>query len=161
MDVQSISAALASVRAIYDLLKNVKDAQIAMGISSEVANVQGRLLDVQQQALAIQNENQELRAEVAKFRSYVQHHSVIWRRRPDETEDGPFCPVCNGEGRDMRLILRPYVDQSTGRYYMYCPRLHAGKADKVAPFIGASPEPIYEIPAELVPKDYFSLPIQS
>jgi hypothetical protein len=56
-DPASINAALSSVKSIFDLLKNANDAQLAMKISSEVANVQGRLIDVQQQALALQNDN--------------------------------------------------------------------------------------------------------
>jgi hypothetical protein len=40
-DPASISAALGSVKAILDLLKGANDAQLAIRISSEVANVQG------------------------------------------------------------------------------------------------------------------------
>jgi hypothetical protein len=60
-DPASMGAALGSVKAILDLLKGANDAQLAIKISGEVANLQGRLIDVQQQALALQNENQELR----------------------------------------------------------------------------------------------------
>jgi hypothetical protein len=49
-DPTSITAALGSAKVIIDLLKNANDAQLAMKISSEVANLQGRLIDVQQQA---------------------------------------------------------------------------------------------------------------
>jgi|SRR5271154_3455448 len=110
-DPASFSAALSSVKTILDLLKNANDAQLALKIGSEVANVQGQLIDVQEQALAIQTDNQ-LRAEIEKYRSYVQHHSVVWRLRPDGKEDGPFCPACVGEGRDMPLIPVRHVDAS-------------------------------------------------
>jgi hypothetical protein len=63
-DPTSIGAALTSVRALFDLAKNANDAQLAMRISSEVANIQGRLIDVQQQTLALQTENQELKAKI-------------------------------------------------------------------------------------------------
>jgi hypothetical protein len=92
-DPASIVAALGSAKTILDLLKNANDAQLAIRISTEVANVQGQLIDVQQQALALQTENQSLRAEIEKSKVYVQHHSVIWKVRPDGSEDGPFCPV--------------------------------------------------------------------
>jgi hypothetical protein len=49
-DPSTISAALGSANAILDLLKNANDAKLAMAISTEVANVQGKLIDVQQQA---------------------------------------------------------------------------------------------------------------
>jgi hypothetical protein len=77
------------------------------------------VIDVEQQALALQLDNQQLRAEIEKFRSHVQHHSVSWRLHPDGTEDGPFCPVCVGEGRDMRLILCPHVDQTQADWHLY------------------------------------------
>ena len=54
-DPASIVAALTSARNILDLAKNANDAHLAMKISSEVANVQGRLIDVQQQTLALQS----------------------------------------------------------------------------------------------------------
>ena len=75
-DASSITAALGSAKTILDLLKNANDAQLAMKISSEVANLQGKLIDVQQQALALQQDNQYLRGEIEKFRSHVHHHSV-------------------------------------------------------------------------------------
>jgi hypothetical protein len=153
-DASSITAALGSAKTILDLLKNANDAQLAMKISSEVANLQGKLIDVQQQALALQQDNQQLRGEIEKFRSHVHHHSVGWRVRPDGTEDGPFCPVCEGEGRDMCLMLRPHVDQTQGSLHLYCPKGPAGVADK-NPFNMPKPEPIYVIPKELVPEDYF------
>jgi hypothetical protein len=154
-DASSISAALGSAKAILELVKSAKDAQLAMRISSEVANVQGKLIDVQQQALALQQENQQLRAEIENSRSHVQHHSVSWRLRPDGTEDGPFCPVCVGEGRDMRLILVPHVDQTREHFHLYCPKGHAGVADKNRPFHSPKPDPHYVIPKELIPDNYF------
>jgi hypothetical protein len=69
-DASSITAALGSAKTILDLLKNANDAQLAMKISSEVANLQGKLIDVQQQALALQQDNQQLRGEIEKFRSH-------------------------------------------------------------------------------------------
>lgn len=156
-DAASITAALGSAKTILDLLKNANDAHLAMKISGEVANVQGQLIDVQQQALALQQENQALRGEIETLKSRVQHHSVVWRIRADGTEDGPFCPVCVGDGRDMRLILLPHVDQTGQRLHLYCPKSHAGAADKHRPFHYPNPEPHYAIPKELVPSDYFSL----
>jgi hypothetical protein len=109
---------------------------------------------VQQQALGIQEDNQKLRAELERFRSHVQHHSVCWRRGPDGTEDGPFCPVCDGDGREMRLILRPHVDQTRANLHLYCPKGHAGVAGKNR-YIPPAPEPTYVIPRELVSENYF------
>ncbi len=111
-DPASISAALGSAKTILDLLKNANDAQLALRISSEIANVQGKLIDVQQQALDLQQENHQLRGEIERSRSYRQHHSVIWKLLREGEKDGPYCPACLGEGREMRLVLRKHVDQS-------------------------------------------------
>ena len=156
-DPASIAAALGSAKAILDLAKNANDAQLAIKISTEVANVQGKLIDVQQQAMALQLENQQLRAEIDKFRSYVQHHSVIWRLRPDGAEDGPFCPGCVGEGREMRLILRPHIDQTGAIWHLYRPQVHVPGSAKARGWELPRQEPAYSIPKELVPENYFFL----
>jgi hypothetical protein len=66
-DPATFGAALTSLKAIIDLARNANDAQLAMRISSEVATIQGRLIDVQQQALALQAENQELKVTIQSF----------------------------------------------------------------------------------------------
>jgi hypothetical protein len=154
-DPASIAAALGSAKAILDLAKNANDAQLAIKISTEVANVQGKLIDVQQQALALQSENQELRAEIERSRSYVQHHSVIWKRRDDATEDGLFCPACLGEGREMRLILWLQADQTRADWLTYCPKGHVDPRIKLQGFNPVKQEPTYAVPKELVPENYF------
>jgi len=86
-DPASIGAALASAKAILDLLRNANDAQLATKISGEVANVQGRLIDVQQQALALQNENQDLRDEIRQLKAKL-----------DDTVEAEPCPRCHRKG---------------------------------------------------------------
>lgn len=86
-DAASISAAFTSVRAILDLLKNANDAQLAMKISSEVANLQGRLIDVQQRALSLQNENQDLRDQIGRLNVKLA-----------ETVEADPCPSCRKKG---------------------------------------------------------------
>jgi DNA repair exonuclease SbcCD ATPase subunit len=87
IDSASIGAALASAKAIVDLVKNANDAQLAMKISGEVANLQGRLIDVQQQALALQQENQDLRNEIRQLQAKLA-----------ETVDAEPCPSCHRKG---------------------------------------------------------------
>ena len=86
-DPASISAALGSAKVILDLLKNANDAQLAIKISTEVGNVQGRLIDVQQQALALQNENQDLRDEIRQLKAKLA-----------ETVEAQPCPKCLRKG---------------------------------------------------------------
>jgi uncharacterized coiled-coil DUF342 family protein len=86
-DPASISAALASAKTILDLLKNANDAQLALRISGEIANLQGKLIDVQQQALALQNENQSLRDEIRQLNVKLA-----------ETVEAEPCPRCRRKG---------------------------------------------------------------
>ena len=86
-DPASIGSALASAKAILDLLKNANDAQLAMKISSEVANLQGRLIDVRQQALTLQNEKQDLLDEIKQLNAKLA-----------ETVDAEPCPSCHRKG---------------------------------------------------------------
>ncbi len=158
-DMASISSALVSAKAILELAKNANDAQLATKISAEVANVQGQLIDVQQQALGIQAENQQLREQLEKLQSYVHHHSVTWRRRSDATEEGPYCPACFGEGKTMPLILVPNYDQNRNFWSVWCPKGHIDPRVKPqGPWQGAKQEAVYRIPKELVPNDRFYSP---
>jgi hypothetical protein len=93
-DPATVGGALTSLKTIVDLVKGANDTQLAMRVSSEVIEAQGKLFDIQREALALQQENQQLRAEIEKFRSARFHHSVNWRIVADGSEDGPFCPVC-------------------------------------------------------------------
>ena len=86
-DPASIGAALASAKTILELLRNANDAQLALKISSEVANLQGRLIDVQQQALALQNEKQDLLDEIKQLKAKLA-----------ETVDAEPCPSCHRKG---------------------------------------------------------------
>jgi hypothetical protein len=154
-DPTAMTAALGSIKTIFDLLKDANDTQLAVKINAEVANVQGRLIDLQQQALTIQSENQELRAEIAKSKSYVQHHSVIWKLRSDGSQDGPFCPACIGENREMRLVLVPHFDQTRPFWSVYCPTSHLDHRVK-APAL--KKESTYYVPKDLLPENYFYRP---
>jgi hypothetical protein len=156
-DLASIAAALTSVRTIIDLVKNAKDAQLAMTISSELGNIQGKLIDVQQQTLTIQQENQQLRGELQKLRSSNHHHSVMWRQRDDGTEDGPFCPICVSEAREMRLTIAPGSSRDKDYWLLYCPRGH-GQPGTPNRSLLPVPGPSYRVPKNLFPENYFYVP---
>lgn len=86
-DFSSLGAALASLKTIWDLAKNAQDAQLAMKISAEIANVQGKLIDVQQQAIALQQENQTQRDEINQLKANLA-----------ETVEADPCPRCRKKG---------------------------------------------------------------
>ena len=86
-DLASIGAALGSLKTIVELLKNAQDAQLAMKISVELGNIQGRLIDAQQQTLAVQNENQAQREEINQLKANLA-----------ETVQAEPCPRCLKKG---------------------------------------------------------------
>jgi hypothetical protein len=57
-DMTAIAGALTSIQTVLALLKNANDGHLAMQISAEIANVQSKLIDVQQQALTLLDSNQ-------------------------------------------------------------------------------------------------------
>lgn len=118
--------------------------------------MQGKLLDVQQQTLALQVENQQLRAENEKFRSSVFHHSVNWRVLQDGSEDGPLCPVCHAEGVDMPLTLRDVVDQTGELWHLRCPKPHIVGVGSEGT-MGRGRELSYAVPKNLIPHDRYCL----
>ena len=155
LDPLTISSALSSTKTIYDLLKGASDTHLAMKVSSEVANIQGKLIDVQQQTLTIQQENQELRNQLDKFKTFKHHDSVMWRLNLDGTEDGSFCPPCHAEGRESRLAIAPRYDQKRDFWMLWCPMSHVDP--KVIPrgWAPMKEEPLYRVPKLLIPKNYF------
>lgn len=144
-DTGTISAALTSAKVILDLTKSANDAQLAMKISVEIANLQGRLIDVQQQTLALQAENQDLRDEVRKFKqaleeeqSFDYRYGMYWKTRSGPPKDdfdekgneivtseilweGPFCPICKDvNGKAVRF--RDYGGVGGGPEHVWvCP----------------------------------------
>jgi hypothetical protein len=88
IDPASISAALGSAKTMLDFAKGANDAHLAMKISAEVANLQGRLIDVQQQALALQKENHDLNDEIRTLKRrrcqkpVTRNHAQNFGKRP-------------------------------------------------------------------------------
>jgi hypothetical protein len=153
-DLASIGAALGSLKTIWELAKNAQDTHLAMKISAELANIQAQLIDVQQQTIAFQQENQQLRKELESFKSFTFHHSVTWKQRPDGTEDGPFCPICISEGREMTLTIAPGSSQTKDYWLLYCPRGHGQPGTRTLGLLPV-PGPSYPVPKKLIPEDYF------
>ena len=123
-------------------------------VSGEVIEAQGKLFDIQREALALQSENHQLRAEIEKFHSTSSHHPVNLAGPGDGTEDGPFCPVCAGEGVDMRLTLRGVVDQTGPLWHLQYPKTHTVGAGAEG-LRGRGRELSYSVPNELLPENRY------
>ena len=111
LDMATMGAALGSLKTIVDLTKNANDAQLALKISSEVAQIQGRLLDVQQQALALQAENQELKATLHALTDIRDNYELRERVNFRKGTQDAYCPLClganNKAGRRLLVLRNP------------------------------------------------------
>jgi hypothetical protein len=120
----------------------------------KVFDAKQKYFDLQESYFELGRENRKLKTELEKSRSYVFHHSVSWRILADGSEDGPFCPICVTEGKDMRLTLRDHVDQTQAAWYLYCTKNHVEPSG--ARDLSRGREPSYVVPKELVREEYFS-----
>ncbi len=155
-ELASIGAALSTVKTLWDLAKNVKDASVGMKITAELGNIQGQLIDVQQKAISIQQKNQELHDELQRYKSFTFHHSVAWRRLPDSPQDGPFCPICIAESLEIHLLPVDGVDQTREYWFLYCPTGH-----EKAKGIATAPGPYFYVPKNLVPENCYAVRTKS
>jgi len=156
MDGSSIIAALGGLKSIAEIVKTASDTKLALKINSEIADVQARLIEVQQQALELQGSNNTLRREIERSRAYRQHDSVIWKLKGDYTEDGPFCPVCISEGVEMRLIQASGYDQSKPYWCLCCLKCQTKASPKNIHPMRGRVEPLFKVSKELVPSNYFA-----
>lgn len=112
-DMASIGAALTSARAILDLAKNANDAQLSMKIGAETADLLAKLSEVQRQALALQSENQELKARLdafnddKEFRKSLDYDKRGYYKRNGVGGQELYCSQCLDEkNQRIRLALR-------------------------------------------------------
>jgi hypothetical protein len=93
VDIAAIGSALSSLKVLYDLAKGANDANLALKMGSAVADLQGKLLDVQIQAQSIQEENVELKRLAAELRAALKaREDMKFKQGAYYTkDDGPFC----------------------------------------------------------------------
>jgi hypothetical protein len=92
LDPTSLSGALASLRVLLDLAKGANNAQISAAVVTAVIDIQSKLLNVQDQALELQNENRRLQLELEDLKESSRvlfEGSARWEHLNDGTVDGP------------------------------------------------------------------------
>jgi hypothetical protein len=152
-----LNLATTAIKGIVGLAKTSSDLELKQQSDEALEKVfeaKQKYFDLQESYFELGRENRELKTELEKGRSYVFHHSVNWRILADGSEDGPFCPICVTEGKDMRLMLRDHVAQTQAAWYVYCTKRHlepSGARD-----LSRGREPSYVVPKALVRENYFS-----
>jgi hypothetical protein len=119
MDITVITGALTSIKTILDISKTLQDQKIVSAINSAVADVQVKLIEAQQQIMAVQDENRSLKETLAEVHDHKSlealvsfHDAAYWKKREDGKEDGPYCPSCWDLNR--KLVV-PAISDSNGR----------------------------------------------
>jgi hypothetical protein len=110
--------AIASATALLEGIKKARE--VAKRVNN--AEMQGVLLDAQEQALALKEEvlalrteNQQLREQITQQHDVYFEDSAYWTRT-ESGRDGPYCSLCY-EDAGKRISMRP---QSGNRFW--CPR---------------------------------------
>jgi len=116
----------AAVSGLLNVLKEVTG--IAKGVNSgelnsRIADMQLKVLDVQEKLLALQADNFRLTEANRKLQSDADRRGCVvfldhaqWEKNEDGTEDGPFCPSCwSGDG----ILHRAAIRETDGQVVLY------------------------------------------
>jgi len=145
LDLTNITAALSALGSLIGLANKANTVEF----NQKLIEVQKVLIAIQGDFTKLSDENSQLKDELERERSYVFHHSVSWKQRPDGTQDGPFCPFCLSKGTVLPLRARRRAQ--SGGITFECIEDHTVGAlrDRV----------VYVLPEDLIPKDRYTLPV--
>lgn len=105
----------------------------AYTLAKKAANIelQEQLMGLREQVLALQQENLELtklnrglEEKLSLRQSMVLEDGVYYRKTPDGSKEGPFCPVCYGQEEKLMLLIKEesLIEHSEGDSPPYrCP----------------------------------------
>lgn len=100
----TIATAIGTVRAVVELAKTVKQADIRTELQDRILELQGSLLELQDEMGAIRAENRDLNERLAVGKMQLRDDGMYW----NEEGDGPFCPSCaDGKGLRARVVRNP------------------------------------------------------
>jgi hypothetical protein len=144
-DLTAVSGALAALKALIGIAKDVNNIEF----NQKIIELQQKLLDVQINYSALLDENRSLKAEIEAGKAYELHHSVVWKKQPDGSELGPFCPICRGkDGKEMPLHFRGPLNSDQETLLFSCPIQHVAK--------GEGRNVSYHVPKPLVPEHRYT-----
>ncbi|HXA52230.1 MAG TPA: bZIP transcription factor [Candidatus Acidoferrum sp.] len=121
MDVKS---AISAGKTVFDLAKSLQNGLAKQQIKPE--EVPARLMELQQHILTLQEQVHDLAEENRSLQIQIETlqqlqnidatvefaNEVYWRRKADQTLEGPFCPTC---WDDAKKLVRLKLD-GEGRY---------------------------------------------
>ena len=105
MALESMTAVVTGAKHVYELAKTVSDAGIKIELQSAI-------LDVQQKAMELQDENSRLKEEIRQlkytkeFEKRIIRHDKVYITLKDDEKNIKYCAICYGErGKFIQLWL--------------------------------------------------------
>jgi hypothetical protein len=146
-----ISTGLHALKTSTDLLRLLRERLKSGEVKGE--EVIGRIGEIYDYIVeskdALVDAKDEIYALKDKLRArsqYEHRFSVLWRKGDNGSFVGPFCPICNGDGKEMPLRPAPGYDQSKDYFNMACNVHH--QAASMRP----STPVTYQVPKSEVPE---------
>lgn len=119
-DLTPVTGALTALKALTGIAKDVNNIEL----NQKIIELQQKLLDIQIDYGNLLEENRSLKETIETSKSVEFHHSVIWKRQPDGTEAGPYCPVCLAEKARFMPLHFEGRHQDGSRLFFSCPIAH-------------------------------------
>ncbi len=110
MDISAIASALSSITAATEIVKLLRSGTLTLEKAEaqlKLAEVIVALAEAKVVIADLQGELAALRERVETIGSMEHKDNAYWRKRPDGTLEGPFCPKCrDGAGKAARMSDR-------------------------------------------------------
>ena len=124
LDMTAVTGALTALKSLTGIAKDVNNIEF----NQKIIKLQQKLLDIQTNFSALLDENRSLRSEIEAGKAYELHHSVLWKKLPDGSDLGPYCPICRGDqGKEMPLHYRGPLNTDAAILLFSCPIQHVAK----------------------------------
>jgi len=133
------------LRALRERLKNedLKREEVI----GRIGEIYDYIVDSKDALVDAKDEIYALKEKLARKNQYEHRFSVLWRKGDDGKYVGPFCPICNGNGKEMPMRPAPGYDQTKEHFNMAC-NVHHPQA--IRPTMPVT----YQVPKSEVPVDW-------
>jgi hypothetical protein len=145
-DASNLTAALTAIGSLIGLAGKADTVEF----NQKIIEVQKGLIATQVDFLKLIEENVRLKADLENGKMWEFHHSVSWKKLPGGTEEGPYCPACRADRREMPLTMRGLHVSNPDVFLFSCSVDH-----------GQSRQPrggLFQIPKNLIKEDRYVNP---
>jgi len=124
-----IAVGLSALKTSTDLLRALREKLKSGEVKGEevigrIGEIYDYIVESKDALVDAKDEIYALREKLRAKNQYEHRFNVLWRKGDDGKYIGPFCPVCNGNGKEMPLRPAPGYDTTKDWYYMACNVFH-------------------------------------